>query len=425
MRRSITNIFLIGLTVLISGCTQEVQKPLVPQIDKNLTPVDSKKIHTISDINAIALEWSRVDDPNSVGYYIIRANKQKGEKYKRVAEVKSRYATHFVDQDLTPNTKYGYMISVKGNNGKESVGSVAIEAVTLPKMEPISLIESVSDLPRQIKVLWRPHPNPRVEKYQIERTSPTDPKWKKIAVVNNRLSAEYIDKGLGDNEIYFYRVKAITYDNLISYASKITKGNTKPLPGQINSLVASTKLPKMIQLSWGKSLTKDVIKYNIYRANSAQSSYSKIASAPVSHNRFDDMINEDGKIYFYKITTVDKDNLESKLSDALPAMGQTLVKPKPPKITVAMIQDNKVILNWISTDKRAVAYNIYKRTKDGWSSKEKLIPNIQGLRYEDADVVRGIEYGYSIQAIDKHGLLSDKTEESTQKLSKIVTTKEK
>jgi len=132
------------------------------------------------------------------------------------------------------------------------------------------------------------------------------------------------------------------------------------------------------------------------------------------------MIEEDGKIYFYKITSVDKDGLESKKEELTPTMGSTLAKPATPKVTLAQIQGNKLILNWQSGDSRTVSYNIYKKSKTGWmTSKTVMIPNVTGLRYEDHDVVRGVEYTYSIEAVDEYGLLSPRSEEVASKLPKI------
>jgi len=102
-------------------------------------------------------------------------------------------------------------------------------------------------------------------------------------------------------------------------------------------------------------------------------------------------------------------------------MGSTLSKPIMPQITLAMIEGNKMILNWISRDERTVSYNIYKTSKKSWAtSNEILIPNVTGLRFEDPDVVRGVEYAYQIQAVDKHGLLSKTTDKSTLMLPKII-----
>jgi fibronectin type 3 domain-containing protein len=163
-----------------------------------------------------------------------------------------------------------------------------------------------------------------------------------------------------------------------------------------------------------------VVSYNIYRASSVSSSFRKIATAKVEHNRYDDEIDEDGKIYFYKITTVDKDGLESKKKEFNPVMGQTLSKPAMPNITLAQIQGNKIILNWKSNDDRVVSFNIFKTSKESWiKTTEKLIPNIVGDRFEDRDVVRGVKYTYSLQAVDKNGLVSKKTDEVSSMLPKI------
>jgi len=260
-----------------------------------------------------------------------------------------------------------------------------------------------------------------VKTYHIEKTTPVESKWEKLVDIDGRYNVEYIDDGLGDNEIYMYRIMVETFDGIVSNPSAIVSATTKPLPMQISQLEATKDLPKKIELSWGKSKTPDVVEYNIYRASSANGFFSKIAKAKVEHNRLDDPIQDDGVIYFYKITTVDKDGLESNIKQVTPVMGSTLTKPNVPQITLSQIQGNKVILNWVATDDRSVSYNIYKTTKDSFvSSKEKLIPNVQGLRFEDPDVVRGVEYNYSLQAVDTYGLISNKTHEVSIKLPKLV-----
>ena len=426
MKKLTTSILLAGSLVLFSGCQQELKVAAKPTIDISLQAVDSKSIRTIADYKAIALEWKSVREPNVNGYYIYRANMQQdGKKFKRVATLNNKYKTHYLDKGLESNSKYSYSISVIGQNGLESNPSRTILANTLPNFQSVSLITAVSNLPRQVKILWRPHTDSRVSSYILERTSPTTSKWENIAEIKDRYNVEYIDDKLADNDIYMYRIKAVTFDGIISDFSEMTTGTTKPLPNQIGKLEATKELPRKIQLSFGKSTTKDVVSYSIYRSNSVDGSFTKIAKAPADHNRFDDVINEDEKIYFYKITTVDKDNLESDIKEIKPIMGSTLSKPKMPKITLAQIQGNKIILNWEESDNRAESYNIYKSVKDGWrSSESKLIPNVTGLRFEDPDVVRGIEYRYSIQSVDKHGIVSPRTAELSQLLPTLANHKE-
>ena len=422
MKRLTTSLLLLGSIAIFSGCEQNLDVAQKPKIDLNLPVVDFSSIKSISTINSIAIEWKSISSAGVDGYHIYRSNMQlDGTQFKRIATLKNKYITHYLDTDLDPNSKYSYTISMVSSTGIESAPSEAVIVSTLPNFDSVSLIQSISNLPRQIKILWRPHGSPAVSKYIIEKTSPTTSKWSELAEIEHRYNIEYIDEKLGDNETYSYRIKAVTFDDIISNSSKITTATTKPLPNQIDGFTCTRDLPRTIQITWGKSSTKDVVSYNIYRSSSFDGSFNKIAKAPEIHDRFDNHIAEDGKIYFYKITTTDKDGLESKIDEVSPVMGSTLSKPKIPKVTLAQIQGNKIILNWENADDRAVSYNIFKSEKNGWNSKnEKIIPNIEGLRFEDPDVVRGIEYSYSIQAVDKHGLLSKKTEELSSKLPKLI-----
>lgn len=422
VKKLIPGILLIGSVVLFSGCEKNLDVAQTPKVQESLPQVDASFIKTIPDYESVALEWKAITNEFVKGYHIYRADMQiDGLKYKRVASVKNKYATHYVDDDLLSNSKYSYTVSTIGEKDFESKPSGGVTITTLPRLEAISLVDAISNLPRQIKVLWRPHPSHRVEKYIIQRTTPMEAEWKKIKTNKSRYNIEFIDDKLGDNETYLYRIIAKTFDNIESIPSETVTATTKPLPNQISHLQATTNLPRKIQLSWGTSSTPDVVKYNIHRASSADGLYTKVAQAPAEHNRFDDLIKEDGKIYFYKITTVDKDALESNIDEVTPVMGQTLGKPRMPQLTLAQIQGEKTILNWIKTDDRAVSYNVYKVIKKDWysSGEEIIIPNIQALRFEDPDIVRGVTYKYSIQAVDKYGLVSERTKESTLILPKL------
>ena len=413
------SLLLTGSIVLFSGCQQNLSTPSdKPKIDLNLPTVQDESLRAIPSYKSIALEWASVPQSSLKGYYIYRSNMQKdGTKFKRIKKFDNRYATHYLDRDLQENSKYAYSIAVIGKNGMESSPSKAKIFQTLPALESVSYIEAVSNLPKQIKILWRPHPYAAVKKYIIERTTPIESKWKEIAVINHRLNVEYIDDGLGDNELYIYRIKAVTFDGIVSNPSKISKAKTKSLPLNVQEFSASSNLPRKIELQWSRSKTQDIVLYNIYRSKSVDGTFERIAQSKVDNNLYDDIVNEDGKVYFYKITTVDNDGLESNIKESTAVMGTTLAKPQTPLVTLAQIQGNKVILNWLPADKRAVSYNVYKTIKDGWAnSKTKLIPNIQALRYEDPDIVRGVEYRYSIQAVDKFGLASQKTKESSMTL---------
>ena len=88
-------------------------------------------------------------------------------------------------------------------------------------------------------------------------------------------------------------------------------------------------------------------------------SFDLIKAFTASVLEYSDIVNEDGKSYFYKVSSVDKDGLESDLN-INPSMGTTLPKLSKPIITLAQIQGERAILNWQPGDRRAVSYVVHR-----------------------------------------------------------------
>ena len=412
----------ILLVLFVSGCEyqQKLTTPAKPKIDTTLESVNSDSLRSIPDINAIAFEWQKVDDSRVDRYYLYRANMQNdGQKLKRVEIIKNRYTTHFSDNNLQPNTQYTYAISSATKQGFESRPTASYTVTTLPRLESVSFIQAISNLPRQIKILWRPHESQRVEKYTIEKTSPATSKWHKIKTVKGRLNIEFIDADLKDNVVYMYRVIGHTFDGIETLPSEIVKAQTKSLPFGVENLTATNNQPRKITLNWEQSKTNDIVRYKIYSSTRATGSFNKLAIVNANTLVYDDLINKDGHILFYKIASIDKDGLETALNMNA-VMGSTLIKINKPIMTLAQIQGEKAILNWQSGDNRTVAYIIHKNIKeDLFNSKTEKFTNVTDVRFEDKDIIRGVEYTYTLQAVDEFGILSEQTNETTLILPKL------
>ena len=161
------------------------------------------------------------------------------------------------------------------------------------------------------------------------------------------------------------------------------------------------------------------MKYEIYRSLIKSFGFIKIKEVNSNTLNFVDQIDDDGKEYFYKVISVDKDNLKSS-SKADAVKGRTLNKPEKPTITLAQIQGTKAIINWNAGDNRAISYNVYKKAMiNFFESKTEKFTDIKELRFEDNNIVAGVEYQYSIQANDTYGLISDKTDEASLIIPKI------
>ena len=410
MKKWIALISLSILVLFVSGCTNDPTPPKKPVIDQTLPKLTQIKF--LPEITEVGFEWKPSFDERVSGYYVYRSNPEiQNGKLERIATIKDKYSSHFVDTKLKPETQYYYRFSTYSKSKRESVASETIEVNTSPLLKSVSFVKAIRGLPHRVKLIWRPHSSQRVSSYIIERNEFTSTSWERLAKVTGRLNAEYIDAGLKENRVFRYRVKVETYDGLVSKPSEIVEAGTKPLPIEIQNLRATTDIPKKIVLNWSASVEKDFSYYKVYRAINTMLFYSYLAKT--QDLQYEDLINSNGKSYYYFVTTVDKDGLESPRQQNAVA-GSSLAVPDTVYITSSNHDGKSINITWKSLDKRAVKYSVIKQYKD----KKKVFTGIQGKSFNDSDVVRGIEYKYNVVAIDKYGLASKESENTIIEMPK-------
>jgi len=398
---------LAATLLLFSGCTQQPEPAAEPKIDPSL-PKLTINGH-IESMSSIAFEWKPSQDSRVKGYFVYRNNPDANDnKLNRHATVKSRFVSHYTDIDLKPNTSYVYRFSSYNKKLQESDASKTFRVTTSPLLSSVSFFDSIGNLPRMAKLIWRPHNSLSVKGYILERQTIEKAQWEEIATINNRLQAEYIDTDLDDNRVYKYRLRAVTYENIKSTPSDIAKVVTKPLPQEIQNVQASTDQPKIIKVSWTQSPDKDIAFYNVYRSTSGEGSYDYYMK--LNETNFNDEIAEDGKNYYYKITAVDLDELEG-LQQSIPAHGSTLEKPITPTFIDALVQKGAAVLTWKSNDERARSYTIVKTTKESWYSSTSVdITGITDTSYTVKDLKPDTKYQFQVMAVDSNDIASVPTE---------------
>ena len=412
MKKYLKSILLTALLTLLVGCsTNNLSTSYKTNIDNELPKIDSNSIKTISDVNAIALEWKSYTSDNISGYNIYRKiDNSDNKEIKKIVSLKNKYISHYVDTNLKEKTIYAYAISTIGANGKHSDITKLIKARTLDNIESISFSLAISNLPRQVKILWRPHTNHSIKYYIIQRTDTSKKKWETIKRVRNRLSAEYIDSNLKDDFTYFYRIISVTFNNIISKPSKVIKATTRALPNNTKHMTATTDLAKKIILKWKNLDDTNIAGYNIFVSSNANMYFKKIATTKKDANTFIHNVNRNNATRYYKIASFDKDGLQSDIRTLQSIIGKTADIPKTPKITLGLIKGHTVIINWKVQDNRAVSYIVEKSIKENlFQSKTKVYNGVKNTRFEDSDIKDGIKYKFTVQSVDKDGLISKKT----------------
>ena len=390
----------------MGGCSRSPDTPSqqASQYDASLPKIDTMR--TLPDINEIGFEWTPIHDDRVEGYYIYRVE---GGNSKRIATIKDKYVSHYVDTKLKPETTYNYRMSTYSSSKRESEPSSMVSVTTTGTIESVPFLKAITGLPSRIKLVWRPHPMDRVESYIIERSELKSNEWKEIARIEGRLNAEYIDKDLKDNHFYRYRVKVQTYDGIISKPSDVVEATTKPLPKSVIGVGASTDLPKKIILKWEPVIQEDLSFYKIYRSGNSMMFYSYHGKTTATE--FEDLINENGTNYYYKVVAVDVDGLESP-EPKNAVMGTTLAALAAPKVSSVKQEGHSVALSWVG-DEHAVKYNLTREFEEAGSTKKQNFTGIFEPHYYDTDTMPGVTYTYKITAIDKYGIASENSDAIT------------
>ena len=411
MKRStlIASALFSTLTLLFSGCVGQPEPAAPVVIDKSLPQVALNGY--LSDTDAVAFEWKPVADPRVKGIRIYRDSPDANDnKTYRIATVDGTLSTHYVDEGLSPSTVYHYRFTTFDAQGRESQPESTVTAKTLGLPEPVTFFTATKELARSAKLLWRPHPDLRVTGYEIERLDPDDKAFHRVDIVEGRLNAEYIDRDLDDNAVYRYRIRAVSFDGKMSAPSTVVTVATKPLPLPPKNLQASQGGIHAVTLRWEPSANKDIAFYNVYRSGSTDGYYAYLAKVPKP--AFIDKTDENGATYFYKVTAVDKDGLESLPSE--PANGTTKAAPAAPELTGLALKENAVVVTWKSTDARTVSYELVKKTYLGWfDTRQNVVRGIKTTSFTDVNVTPGTEYGYAVIAVDADGLKSEPSDTKT------------
>ncbi len=405
--------------LILSGCTGTPTPKAEAIIDETLPLIELTDKGTKTDINAIGLEWGSITNPEVKGIYIYKGSigEKESQEIAYYDTVKSRFVTHYLDTHIEPNTEYTYQFKTYSNDAEGLMSKVKTLS-SLPMMESVTWIYSVQDMPRSAKILWRPHSNEKVNAYKIQRRTLEAVEWNDVTVVSGRLSAEYIDMDLKDKFTYIYRIRVLTYDNLTSKPSKEVKVVTKPLPEDVENIVATKNLPKKVEISWNKSKVKDFKNYNIYKSTELDGSYSLLAK--IVDIKYVDNVEEDGKTYFYRVSVVDKDGLESK-NEANSVQGSSLRKPKAPDLVEAKLEKEKVKISWAKPESKVKTYIVEKRYKKSlFDEAIESYEDIKGTEYIDTEIQPEKTYYYKVYAVDANGIKSKPSIEVELKTDNVL-----
>ena len=179
-----------------------------------------KNVKKVVQRSSVGLEWPSIANfANVTGINIYRAEAKPGinQTYVKIDSIGNRFATHYVDMNIKPNTKYFYTLTTTSGLNESTHGDI-IPVKTKPPYKQIKLVSVTQVAKDTVKILWVPSSNDSIYKYIIQRRNGNS-KWFYLDTIKGRLYPEYIDTTARRGHSYSYRVIAFDAYGLSSIPS--------------------------------------------------------------------------------------------------------------------------------------------------------------------------------------------------------------
>jgi hypothetical protein len=256
------------------------------------------------EYRVIPLKWDPVLS-GDVGGYLIERSETRGGPFEPMAIIEGRGQLAYIDganESLGDGTTRYYQVR-------------AFDTTTAHLPDPPERILAYSRQPREIPLSWQAVQGVSVGGYRIERSPSEQGPFEKVAEFEGRHTTSYVDSGLGDLRVFYYRVRTLNLGQAAGEASAPVRAVTKPAPlPPLGLYVADQELGVNV-LRWGANVEEDLVEYQLFRA-AAGDPEQLVAAVPVDELEARDPDVGAQEELVYTVRVLDRDGLMS--TDSLP-----------------------------------------------------------------------------------------------------------
>jgi hypothetical protein len=218
----------------------------------------------------------------------------------------------------------------------------------------------------------------------------------------------FSEGGFGDGETYYYKVAKKYRNGLESEPSTPFAVSTKPHPSVPEKVTARSALARRVYLEWGNPRESDIREFRLYRSRSEDGDFKRVASVKpgwLSSPSYTDSGLEDNTTYYYKLQSIDKDDLASPMSSAIKATTKP-VPSAPRGLAAAGNKARSVPLSWEKNSETDIKkYTIFSAEKESGPFRQLAeTPQNEFIHKGLKDLT---PYSYKIKAMDSDALVSD------------------
>ncbi len=222
------------------------------------------------------------------------------------------------------------------------------------------------------------------------------------------------DKNLRYGQTYDYRIRAVSVRGGLSVLSEevlVTPLLSLATPKNFTAVAGDSRN----MISWDLVATRSdgsqyngFVGYNIYRGTEkGWYEEAPLNKEPLRTNSYNDTTVTNTKTYFYIVRAVDSPTLpwnESLDSVEVSATPRDMTPPGRPTGLTVIPGVGRIFLTWNENKEKDLAgYNVYRSVKSGRGYVRITDKLIGRTTYSDVTVKPGVEYYYTITAVDLSG----------------------
>jgi fibronectin type 3 domain-containing protein len=321
-------------------------------------------LRTLSgELRAIPLRWDPLLAGDVGGYAVERATAEDGP-FERIAVVMGRFQTAYTDRgadlgaklnaretagDLGDGNTYFYRVRPFDAHGHLGARvSAPLSGTTTARPSPPTGFRAYSQLPRQVALSWEPSADPSVSAYVLSRSPSANGTFLPVAKLEGRFTTTWVDRGLGDLRVFYYRLAAVNGAGGASEPSAAARAVTKPEPlPPVGVHLAERTLGRNV-VAWERNVERDLAGYRVLRRRADDTRDELVAEVGAETLRVSDDAIGASEQLAYQVLAFDRDGLESERSD--PVEGESVGYGM-----AAAVEGTSVTLSWDPEVQRQLA----------------------------------------------------------------------
>jgi fibronectin type 3 domain-containing protein len=314
------------------------------------------------ELRSIPLRWDPVLAGDVGGYAIERSTASEGP-FQRIAVLMGRFEISYLDRgkdlgskvqaretsgDLGDGNTYYYRVRPFDSFGRLGAQVSAPQAGTTAATPAApDGLRAWSQLPREVALSWEPLLDPTVSGYRVSRSPSASGTFRVIERLSGRFTTTYVDRGLGDLRVFYYRVAGLNAADGVGEATAAVRAVTKPEPLPPTGLhVAEQGLGRNV-VAWERNVERDLAGYRVFRHRAGVSEGELVAEVNAETVRVADAEVGAGEEVAYSLIAFDRDGLVSESSDAVTTTSVAYG-------LVATVEGGSVVLRWDESLRREI-----------------------------------------------------------------------